>query len=212
MFCGFCTFIFRTTVEPFFSAVTITSIEESRRLILSELMRRGSTGELPHVVRLRGLNHYSVPRSLRDPSWLSNSAPGSSASVDQISREVKTSSHDSKGRLDNKARQKARRSSTTTTENFFGEVAEKKRGKAPVARVYEDDSSDHSSAASSSNTVQHELEASSSEDNTPPTRGKAPAIEATSHGKSYDSSGKTKHRADKIPSRHRSSVPKQEAD
>lgn len=194
-----------------FSEVTTASIEQIRRHLLSELARRGLTGELPHVVRLRGMNHYSVPRRLRDPSWLSNPAPGSSAPVDQISRKVETSSHDSRGRRDNKARQNARRGSTTTTENSFGKVSEKKKGKARVARIYEVDSSDHSSAASSSNTVQYELEVSSSGDSTPPSKGKAPAIEATSHGNSYESSENNKHRADKIPSRHRSSVSNQKS-
>lgn len=39
------------------SVVTITSMEESRRRVLSELVCRGFTGELPNVVRLRGLNN-----------------------------------------------------------------------------------------------------------------------------------------------------------
>ncbi|GAB7330647.1 hypothetical protein MBLNU13_g02215t1 [Cladosporium sp. NU13] len=145
----------------------------------------------------------SVARSLRDPSWHRDPASGSSAPVDQISREVETFAageiHTAKGRRDNKPRQDVRGGSTSMTGYLFGEVSEKRKEKAPDTRVYEVDSSDHLSASSPPNAVQYELEVGSSEDSTPPTKGKAPALKATSHGISHDSSKKTKHRADKIP-------------
>lgn len=198
------------------SAVTSDGMDESRQRVLSEVVRRGFTGELPKVARLRGLNDYSVPRRLSDPRWLHGSVSGSSALVDQLNREVERLASGElrtlKGRRDNKARQDVHQGSTSRTENFLGEVSEKKKGKVPATRVYGIDSPEHSSAASSSNTVQYELEVSSSEDSTPPNKGKAPAVEATSNGKSYDSSKKTTQRADKIPSRHRSSVSNQKSD
>jgi len=192
------------------SAVTPAVMDESRRRVLNELVRRGFAGESPKVVRLRGLNDYSVPRRLSDPRWLHGPVSGSSALVDSISGGVERLApaelRTAKGRRDNKARRDVHQGSTSMTENLFGEVSEKKKGKAPVARVYEVDSSDHSSAASSSSTVQYELEVSSSEDSTPPAKGKVPAAEATSHGDSYDRSKTTKHKANKTPAKNRSSV------
>ena len=193
------------------SAVTAAGMEDSRRGILSELVRRGFTGELPHAVRIRGLNDRAVPRKSRDPDGFHDSVSGWSMPVGQTRREegnVRTP----KGSHDNKARQDVRRGSTSTTEHSFGEVSRKKKGKTPVTRVYEIDSSDHSSAAASPNTVQYELEVSSSEDSTPPAKGKAPAAEATSQGDSCDSPEKTKHKADRAPLRHRSSVSDQKSD
>jgi hypothetical protein len=192
------------------SAVARAGMEDSRRRILSELVRRGFTWELPHAVRIRGLNDRAVPRGSRDSDWLHDSVSGSSMPVGQTSREegnVRTP----KGSRDNKARQDVRRGSTSTTEHSFGEVSKKKKGKTPVTRVYEIDS-DHSSAAASPNTVQYELEVSSSEDSIPPAKGKAPAAEATSHGDSCDSPEKTKHKAERTPPRHRRGVTEQKSD
>lgn len=193
------------------SAVARAGIEDSRRRILSELVRRGFTGELPHAVRIRVLNDCSIPRRSRDPEGLHDSVSGSSMPACQDRRE-EGSVRTPKGRRDNKARQDVRRGTTSTTEHSFGEVSKKKKGKTSVTRVYEIDSSDHSSATASPNTVQYGLEVSSSEDGPPPIKGKAPIVEGTLKGTSCDSPEETKHKAERTPPRHRRGVTEQKSD
>jgi hypothetical protein len=194
---------------------TDAGVEDSRRTVLGELERRGFTEKLPRVARLRGLSDRSAEHMSGLPDWFldtastSKLAERSNASVNQSSRWSNTlvagEIRDPKNRRDNKARQRVRRGGMSITDYVFGEVSEKKKGNAPVAEDDETDSSDYSSAPSSSNTVQHELEVSSSEDCTPPAKGKAATTKATSRRDPRDSSQKTKHKADKTPSRHRSS-------
>jgi hypothetical protein len=197
----------RTIPHP----ATDADVEDSRRTVLVELEHRGFTEKLPRVARFRGLSDRSADRMSEVPGLFHDTASSSRSDtlVNQSSRWPNTiaagGTRDPKDRRDNKARQRVLRGEMSITDYVFGEVSEKKKGKAPVAEDGETDSSDHSSAASSSNTVQHELEVSSSEDCTPPAKGKAAATKVNSRGKSRDSSQKTKHKANKTPSRRRSS-------
>lgn len=203
------------------NSVSRASVTESCRCVLSELERRGFTDKLPNFARLRGLTDRSDDGTSGDSdqhsSIASSSKPSkaSKASIDQTSREAKTSAageiSNPKGRSDIKARERVRRRSVSTTEHVFGEASEKKKGKAPVTRVYGIDTSDHSSATSSSNTVQDELEVSSSEDSTPSVGGKATPTETISYEDSDHSSKNTKRKAHGTRSRHRSSVSDQKS-
>ena len=196
-------------------SVTNDIVEESRRSLLAELERRGLTEKLPRVARLRGLSDCSADRMSGLPDWFHDTASSSklaersNASVDQSSRWPNAFAtgefREPADRRDDKARQRVRRGEMSITEYVFGEASEKKKGKAPVTREHETDSSDHSSDAASSNSVQYELEVSSSEDSTPPAKGKAAVGENASRRKSRKSSQKTKHKANKTSSRHRTS-------
>jgi hypothetical protein len=203
-------------------SVTNADVEESRRRVLMELERRGFTEELPRVARLRGLSDRSADRLSGGSGWSHDTA--SSSKLDGRSKTSDNRSsrwsrifaadevREPKDHRDNKAHQDVRRGSASTLSHVFGEVSEKKKGKALVPWDHGTDSCDHSSAGSLSNTVQHGLKVSWSGDLTPSAKGNLTLTETASQGSSSNSPKKTKRKADRTPPRHRRCVSDQKSD